>query len=60
MFEAMKRLRDVIEVNAPIGGAFAVVTLTDWEAIFRIAALIVGAICTILVTIHKLKQKDEE
>lgn len=61
LFEVMKKVGDAIQVNLPIGGAFAVVSLTEWEIIAKIGAIIIGTICTILVTIHKLRQppKDE-
>lgn len=59
--EAMRKIGDAIQVNLPIGGAFAVVSLTEWEIIAKIGAIIIGTICTILVTIHKIKSpsKDE-
>lgn len=56
----MKKVGDVIQVNLPIGGAFAVIGLTDLETILRIGALIVGAVCTIIVTLHKIKKKDKD
>lgn len=60
LFEVMRKLGDAIHVNLPIGGAFAFVSLTELESISKIGAIIVGAICTVLVTRHKLKQKDKE
>lgn len=59
-FEAMKKVGDAIQVNLPLGGAFAVVSLTEWEIIARIGAIIIGAVCTLVVTRHKTKKKDNE
>lgn len=58
--ESMKKVMDVIQVNSPIGGAFAFISLTELETISKIGAVIIGTICTILITCHKLKKKDDD
>lgn len=60
LLESMKKVWDAIQVNLPLGGAFAVVSLTEWEILFRIGAIIIGAVCTIIVTRHKTKKKDKD
>ena len=52
------KLRDYIEVNVPNGLTIATITLADVQALTAIALGIVSIVCTILITIHKLKRKD--
>ena len=60
MFETMRKVVDAIQVNLPIGGAFAVISLSEWEIIAKIGTLIIGTICTVIVTIHKIKEPKDK
>jgi len=60
LFDAVKKFWDAVQVNLPIGGALAIVTLADVEVIAKIGVLTVSAICTIVVTIHKTKKKERD
>ena len=52
---------DAVQINAPWGASLAVVKLADLKDLAAIVSMIIGTICTILVTHHKLKKgkRDE-
>jgi len=60
LIEAMKKFWDAVQVNLPVGGAIAIVSLTELETIVKIGAVTVGTVCTIVVTFHKIKQKERD
>jgi hypothetical protein len=60
MNESLHHLRDLVPVGIINGGAFAVVTLTDVEALFKVILLGVTIIYTCVKTYHALKGKKNE
>jgi hypothetical protein len=55
----LKLLKDIFIVNIPNGITFGALTLSDIKELSGIFLAIVSAVCTIILTRHKLKQKDK-
>lgn len=57
MADAMKTIRDIIEINAPNGFTFSFITLAEIKDISGIVLALTSAICTALITWHKVRGK---
>lgn len=51
---------DLVQVNAPNGITIATLTFADVQAYATLLLTLTSIACTILLTLHKMKKKDEE
>lgn len=53
-------LTDAAHVNSPVAGVIALVTIGDVKDVAVIFSVIVGTICTAVVTVWKIKNNKKD